>query len=57
VKDLDRQVFPALPKYFLVLLAQHLACSVVWVNDVVADLELDVWRRFYRLEILEVLFD
>jgi hypothetical protein len=30
---------------------------VVWVNDVVADLELDVWRRFYRLEILEVLFD
>jgi hypothetical protein len=29
----------------------------MWVNDVVADLEFDVRRWFYRFEILEVLFD
>jgi hypothetical protein len=29
----------------------------MWVNDVVADLEFDMRRWFYRVEILEVLFD
>jgi hypothetical protein len=30
---------------------------MMWVNDVVADLELDVRRRLDGVQILEVLFD
>jgi hypothetical protein len=42
VQDLDRQVLAALPEHFLLLFADHLACAVVGIHHVVADLELDV---------------
>ena len=42
MKDLDREVLATLPQDVFELLAQYLAGAVVRVDDVVADLELDV---------------
>jgi hypothetical protein len=41
VKDLDRQVLALLPEDLLLLLFEDLACPMVRVDDVVADLEVD----------------
>jgi hypothetical protein len=41
VKDLDRQVLALLPEDLLLFLLEDLACTVVRVDDVVADLEVD----------------
>jgi hypothetical protein len=52
VEDLDRQVLATFSENFLELLAKHLACPVMRVHDVVADLELDVDYFRRRLEIV-----
>jgi hypothetical protein len=40
VQDLDRQVFALLTKELLRLLGQDDSCTVVWIDDVVADFEI-----------------
>jgi hypothetical protein len=55
MKDLDGQIFTALPEDFLFLLTEHLAGSMVWIDDAVAHLEIDVFDR-RDLEVLQVLF-
>jgi hypothetical protein len=49
VQDLDREVLALLAEQLLLLFLEDLARSVVRVDDLVADLELD--RRGLRLEI------
>jgi hypothetical protein len=55
VQDLDGEVLPLLAEDLLLLLLEDLAGSVMRVNDVVADLELD---RLYlaELEAVQVVF-
>ena len=57
MQDLDREVLALLAKDVLELLADDLACSVMRVDDVVANLELDMRERLGGIEILvQVLF-
>jgi len=56
VKDLDRQVLAPLAEDVLLLLLEDLASPVVRIDDVVADLELDVLDFDRDLEVLELLF-
>jgi hypothetical protein len=56
VQDLDCQVLALVTEYVLHFLAEHLAGAVVGIDDVVADLELDVGERLGGLKILQVLF-
>jgi hypothetical protein len=56
MEDLDGQILAALAENLLLLLAEDLARSMVGVDDAVADLELDVLRGHYRLEIIQLLF-
>jgi hypothetical protein len=51
VQDLDGEVLPLLAEDLLLLLLEDLAGSVMRVNDVVADLELD---RLYLAELEDV---
>jgi len=51
VKDLDREVLAAFAEHLHLLLLQHLACPVMGVHDMVAELELDVLDFARRLEL------
>ena len=53
VEDLDREVLAALAEHLHLLLLQHLARAVVGVDDVVAELELDVLDLAGHLELLD----
>ena len=53
VEDLDREVLALLAEHLLLLLLEDLARAVVRVDDVVADLELDVLDLAVDLEVLE----
>jgi hypothetical protein len=53
VEDLDRQVLTLLAEDLLLLLLQDLAGAVVRIDDLVADLVVDVRRL--PLELLDVL--
>jgi hypothetical protein len=57
VQDLDGEVLPLLTEDLLTLFLEHLAGSVVGVDDVVAHLERDVLDFDLDLEVLDVLFD
>jgi hypothetical protein len=56
VQDLDRQVLALLAEDLLLLLLEDLAGTMVWVDDVVAELELDVLGLTGDLEVLEQCF-
>jgi hypothetical protein len=56
VEDLDREVLAALTEDLLLLLSEDLARPVVWIDDAVAYLELDMWGRICRLKIIQLLF-
>ena len=57
MQNLDRQVFALLAKDVLELLADDLACPVMRVDDVVANLELNMRERLGGIKILvQVLF-
>ncbi len=45
MQDLDGQIHPALAENLLLLLAQHLARTVMRIDHAVADLKLHVWKR------------
>jgi hypothetical protein len=53
VEDLDREVFPLLAEDLLLLLLQDLAGPVMRVDDVIADLVLDLLRLPRDLEALD----
>jgi hypothetical protein len=57
VQDLDGEVLPLLTEDLLALFLEHLAGSVVGVDDVVSHLERDVLNFDLDLEVLDVLFD
>jgi hypothetical protein len=48
VEDLDQ--------HLLLLLPENFACTVMRIDDAVADLELDMGGRFSRLKIIQLLF-
>jgi hypothetical protein len=53
VEDLDREVLPLLAEDLLLLLLQDLAGPVMRVDDVIADLVLDLLRLPRDLEVLD----
>jgi hypothetical protein len=53
VEDLDRQILAPLAEHLHLLLLQHLAGAVVGIDDVVAELELDVLDLASDLELLD----
>jgi hypothetical protein len=53
VEDLDREVLPLLSEDLLLLLLQDLAGPVMRVDDVIADLVLDLLRLPRDLEVLD----
>jgi hypothetical protein len=53
VEDLDRQVLALLAEDLLLLLLQDLAGPVMRVDDVIADLVLDLLRLPRDLEVLD----
>jgi len=53
VQDLDRQVLTLLAEDLLLLLLQDLAGPVMRVDDVIADLVLDLLRLPRDLEVLD----
>jgi hypothetical protein len=53
VEDLDREVLPLLAEDLLLLLLQDLAGPVMRVDDVIADLVLDLLRLPRDLKILD----
>jgi hypothetical protein len=55
VEDLDRQVLALLAEHLLHLLLEDLAGPVMGVDDVIADLVLDLRRLTGDLEILDFL--
>jgi hypothetical protein len=54
MEDLDRQILAPLAEDLLLLLLDHLAGAVMRIDDVVADLELDVLYLTLDLEILDL---
>jgi hypothetical protein len=52
VKDLDREVLAPFAEYLHLLLLQHLPRAVVGIDDVIAELELDVLDLACDLELL-----
>jgi hypothetical protein len=56
VEDLDREVLALLTEDLLLCLLENLAGTVMWVDDVVAELELDVLGLTRDLEVLEQCF-
>jgi hypothetical protein len=54
VKDLDREVLAHLTEDVLVLLLDDLTGTVVWIHDVVADLEVDALRLRNEVEVVDV---
>jgi hypothetical protein len=54
VEDLDREVLAYLAEDVLLLLLDHAACPVVGVDDVIADLEIDVDDLTLDLEVLDI---
>jgi hypothetical protein len=57
VEDLDGEVLPLLTEHLLALLLQDLAGSVVGIDDVVAELELDVLDLALLEGLEKLLFD
>src|SRR5918997_1208760 len=57
VQDLDGEVLPLLTKHLLALLLQDLAGAMMWVDDVVAELELDVLDLALLEGLEKLLFD
>ncbi|MFL5885544.1 MAG: hypothetical protein ACJ77M_10780 [Thermoleophilaceae bacterium] len=53
MEDLDREVLPLLAEDLLLLLLQDLAGPVMRVDDVIADLVLDLLRLPRDLKILD----
>jgi hypothetical protein len=53
VEDLDREVLPLLAEDLLLLLLQDLAGPVMRVDDVIADLVLDLLRLPRDLKVLD----
>jgi hypothetical protein len=56
VEDLDREVVPLRPQELLRLLFQNYAGSVVWVDDLVALLELTLELLYLQLRDAGVLY-
>jgi len=57
VEDLDREVLLLLAEDLLALLLEDLTGSVMRIDDVVADFEVDALRLNGDLEVLNLLFD
>jgi hypothetical protein len=53
VEDLDREVLPLLTEDLLLLLLQDLAGPVMRIDDVIADLVLDLLRLPRDFEVLD----
>jgi hypothetical protein len=55
VEDLDREVLPHLAEDLLVFLLDDLSGSMVRIDDVVADLEIDALGLAREVEVLDLL--
>jgi hypothetical protein len=53
VQDLDRQILACFTEHLHLLLLQHLPGAVVWIDDLVAELELDELDLASDLELLD----
>jgi hypothetical protein len=54
VEDLDGEVLPALAEDVLLLLLDYLPGSMMRIDDVVADREIDALRLALELEVLDL---